>query len=192
MREKTLVVLHSEQQPPHEQQMQTDTHNLHIPELVETLQRLQQQQAALTNAVQLLQAQIDDLRRNWSTRDEAFWEQTLETLHAIREVLSPWSLWLRPAVNTATGLPLPHLVLLNPIRHELLFRIEHTEQIIDEAGIAVTAYQPMCHSLREAPLQMRHHITQKLWELGKSVQHILDLSGPQGQQRCRNAYRFEE
>jgi hypothetical protein len=108
--------------------------------------------SALHTACQSLQDRITNLEQDWNVRDEVFWQQSLQTLQAIRQTLTP---------------------LLDQIDLSLIDSAYLVDEHIDEAAILITAHASAHRPRREAHLRQRHRILSQLQNIARELQEIL-------------------
>lgn len=125
-----------------------------------------------------LQEKREDLETDWTIREEEFWQETLIALQALKVAIQPAAEWVDSYKlgEAPTG--------FLAVRFDLLIPLYYIISLIDNAGIAVTAYLPLCASTKIQHLQQRHHLSEKIAELAKEVQLILTLTGTLGEQKC--------
>jgi hypothetical protein len=72
----------------------------------------------------------------------------------------------------------------------LLSALYSAERFIDDTGIAVTSYKPVCQSMEGAHLQQRQQVLKTLRKLVQQVRNALDLMGSQIKQKTteRNSH----
>jgi hypothetical protein len=113
----------------------------------------------LHTASQSLEHVITDLEQDWNVRDQAFWQQALQTLQSIRQAL-------RPVITSLKqGSFLEEMTFLNTA----YLADEH----IDEAGILITTHASARRPRREAHLRQRHQILSQLQEIAADLQDIV-------------------
>lgn len=126
--------------------------------------------ADLAAAAAPIQAQIIDLERDYGTRDREFWQATLDMLPVVREALQPFLRLVR------SGEPLLSLSTRQiEIKYALMNPAFLLDERIDNVGIAITAYLPKSGSNTHRNLQMRHWLLDKLRELVKTIQELIDV-----------------
>ena len=129
--------------------------------------------ATLVQAYTPLQEKVDALGTDWDTRPGEFWQQILTALPVLREVV-------QPCIDYATGDSLCSFPLaFIEIRYSLLGAFYRALNLIDDAGIAVTSYKPVCLSREVRHLHQRHHALETLRKLVGEVRTGLDLMGSQ-------------
>ena len=110
-----------------------------------------------------LTTSIADLAHDWEPRDEPFWRAVLRSLHRLRTALMPalalaQQVWDVPEQGSRS-----HLQVL----------LGYADSLIDTAGIAVTAYLPVCDSRTEPNLKKRYAALSTLRTLEQAVQETL-------------------
>jgi hypothetical protein len=134
------------------------------------LARLDCYHRALEHVYIPLRDRTDDLAVDWAPRDETCWREMLDTLHHLRAAISSFLAWLEQDITT---FPLTFLQTRQHVK-AMLYR---ADTLIDEAGIAVTAYLPQCASSRLEHLQARHIAYERLQALTICLRHVLGGAG---------------
>lgn len=118
-----------------------------------------------------LTQQLGDLRRDEEPHNEVFWHAVLDDLHAVRTALSPElavQAWEEQGDQGQASVSREYL-------QEQLGRADH---LIDQTGIAVSTYLPVCDSRTAINVQKRQSVVATLLDLQRDVQQVLVCMRP--------------
>jgi hypothetical protein len=132
---------------------------------------------AITLHVRQLRRRIY-LARTYPIRTRKFWQDTVALLHALR----------REIQITSASLTSDAVAFLPVVFRD---QLHLTDDQIDEAGIAVTAYVPICFSRQKEHLQYRQYALKVLEKLAHAVVLVQDLLVA-GQQKYLEVDQFQQ
>lgn len=140
-------------------------------EALETfLVQTQERYTVLDQALEPLSATIHDLDRDWNPRWADWWHEKINVLATLREATrTTLQLFDRERSSsespTALVVPATSIAYLSPLRS--------LEEAIEEAGILITAYRPVCRSLEEKHLRQRQRVLQALRKVERATRDAI-------------------
>jgi hypothetical protein len=155
-----------------------------IPAFFVSLERLH---TDLVQAYTPLQEKVDVLEADWDTRPVSFWQEILTALPVLREAVQPCIEYTLGNRETfPCGFPRSFLC----IRYSLLSALYSAERFIDDTGIAITSYKPVCQSREVVHLQQRQQVLKTLRKLVEHVREAARLMESQIKQKTteRNSH----
>lgn len=148
------------------------------PDLQVIFSQLQQHHNMIEQVYKPLCEKKENLEMDWATRNTDFWITMLTELQALKQKMQQVFEW----IDSFSLMELP--IDFIHIRYDILTPTSNALNLIDEVGIQVTSYLPICAATKVEYLQQRHNLLKKLQKLDKTVQDVIDSTGLPGQTKC--------